>query len=308
MKYKKYFDIITIGSASVDTLVKTKSEINKHENHVDIAYHLGEKVLIDNLVFTTGGGGTNCAVAFSRLGLKTGYIGAIGNDSNGKFILSDLKKEKVIFLGKVFDGNSGFSVILPGAGDRTILSYKGVNNSLDISELSLAGLNTKWLYVSTMLGMSFETSLKLIERFKNQGTSIVMNISLYLAKKGIHSLSSLLKYIDILIFNKEEAIALTSKNQIEDIFMEIRKHTDALVVITNGHEDVSAFYDGKLYLKKIEKVHPIDTTGAGDAFAAGFVYSIMRGKSIPESLDAGHKEALSVLGHIGAKNNLLRSL
>jgi sugar/nucleoside kinase (ribokinase family) len=117
-----------------------------------------------------------------------------------------------------------------------------------------------------------------------------------------------LKYIDILIFNKEEAIALTSKNQIEEIFKEIKKHTDALVVITNGNEEVFAYFNEQVYIKKIEKVKPVDTTGAGDAFAAGFIYSIMKGKSIPVSLDAGHKEALAVLGQIGAKNNLLRKL
>ena len=84
------YDIITLGSATTDIFVKTKikPEIKKHDGHTDMAYHLGDKLLIDDLKITTGGGGTNAAVGFSRLGLKTAYIGAIGNDANGIQLLS----------------------------------------------------------------------------------------------------------------------------------------------------------------------------------------------------------------------------
>lgn len=302
------YDIITLGSANVDTLVKTKSEVNKHEHHVDIAYHLGEKVLIDDLFFITGGGGTNSAVAFSRLGLKTGYIGAIGDDENGKIILKELKEEKVDFLGKIKIGKTGYSVILTGGGDRTILAYKGVNNTLSKKDVAIKKIKSNWLYACTMLDESLATSLEIIEHMKKNGTHIAFNISLYLAKRGIHALSSLLKYIDIVILNKEEAIALTGKSRIEDIFNEFHKHTDALVVVTNGSADVYAYYNKQIFTKKIEPIDAVDTTGAGDAFACGFIYGIMTERSIPDSLDAGHKESLSVLSHIGAKNNLLRKL
>lgn len=305
---EKKYDVITLGGATLDVFVKTKNEIRKHEHHLDIAYHLGEKVLIDNLVFSTGGGGTNCAVAFSRLGLKTAFLGAVGNDNNGKIILADLKKEKVDFLGKVKKGNSGYSVILPGKDDRTILVYKGVANSLSSKDVDIKKLKTKWLYVSTLLGEGFETSLKIIESLKKQGVFIAMNISMYLAKQGIDALSTLLKYIDIIILNKEEAYTLTSMHTLSDVFVDFSKHTDALIVVTDGHNGVYACYNKKKYFKKIKPITPVDTTGAGDAFASGFLYGIIKGKSIPASLDYGHKEALSVLQEIGAKNNLLRKL
>ena len=73
------YDIITIGSASIDVFVKAKNDVEKHKGHYDILYHLGEKELVDKINFSTGGDGTNTAVAFSRLGLKTGFIGVVGD-------------------------------------------------------------------------------------------------------------------------------------------------------------------------------------------------------------------------------------
>ena len=91
------YDIITIGSASIDLFIKTEGEIRKHHDHLDICYHLGNKLLVKDLIFSTGGGGTNTAVAFSRLGLRTAFIGVVGADDNGEIILRELEKERVNF-------------------------------------------------------------------------------------------------------------------------------------------------------------------------------------------------------------------
>jgi len=304
------YDIITLGSANIDIFVKTKinPEIRKHENHTDIAYHLGEKILIEDLEITTGGGGTNTAVAFSRLGLKTAFIGALGEDAHGKHILSELEKEKVDFLGKTKPGNTGLSVILPSARERTILAYKGINNYLKIKDIKLTKIKTKWLYVSSMLGQSQHTAEKIIHLANKRGIKIALNFSLYLAKQGTGNLSHILSVADLIIMNKEEARALTKKNNITDIFKEIYDYTNAIVVITSSSGDIFASDSLKIYVKKIHPINPIDKTGAGDAFASGFIYGLMKKQDVDYALNCGHKEALSILQHIGAKNNLLRKL
>ena len=91
------FDIVTFGSAVIDTFVHT--EVAEKKNF--IYYPVGGKILIKDLTFSTGGGGTNTAVAFARLGLKTGCICKVGEDANGKMILSLLKDENIKFIGKV---------------------------------------------------------------------------------------------------------------------------------------------------------------------------------------------------------------
>ena len=92
------YDVITVGSNTLDVFAKTDSELIeiKTKNFTEelLAYPLGSKILIKELDFMIGGGGTNTAVAFSRLGLKTGYLGKIGKDENGLKIFNNMKLGK----------------------------------------------------------------------------------------------------------------------------------------------------------------------------------------------------------------------
>jgi ribokinase len=300
------FDIITLGSATVDVLVESKNEVKKDRNHYDVAYHLGEKILIDKLNFTTGGGGTNTAVAFARLGLKTGFIGCLGDDTNGEMVLKELDEEGVEFLGKVKEGHTGYSVILPAKSDRTILAYKGVNNQLEPQDYPKA-VETTWIYLSSMLGQSWESSLQFVEREKKKGAKLAFNASMYLAKQGMGKLKNLLKITEIFILNKEEAAALTREKKVEKMLKTLQEYSK-IVVITDGAKPVYAISDGKIFKKSYPLTNVVDPTGAGDAFASGFVYGIMKGMDIESCLDYGHAEAKAVLEHYGAKNDLLRKL
>jgi ribokinase len=304
------FDIITLGSATVDMFVKSKNENIKHEKngveHRDIAYHLGEKMLVEDLEINTGGGGTNSAVAFSRLGLKTGFIGALGRDVNGEFVGAELKKEGVEFLGHTEKGKTGLSVILPGKGDRTILTYKGVNDSLSYNAEHLP--QTNWLYVSTMIGKSFNSVEKIVAEAKRRNVKIAFNPSLYLAKQGFAKLKKILACVDIVILNKEEAYALTGKTHQKEMLESIAFHVNGIIVITDGASKIYALSGKEFYSLMPHDVKVVDSTGAGDAFASGFVFGIMRGEGIQKALHFGLKESESVLGEIGAKNNLLHHL
>jgi len=305
------FDIITIGSATIDVFVKTKNELRKHEltghNHTDVCYHLGEKLLVDDLEFNSGGGGTNTAVAFSRLGLKTGYIGVLGHDSYAETIVKELKNENVEFLGKIKQGKTGFSVILPAPHDRVVLSYKGVNNELSWNDLHIP-LETKWLYISSMLGKGFNTIEKLSSWAKRNGINIALNISQYLANQGLPKLKRIISNADIFILNKEEASALTGKKHVKEMIEALNNHINGITVITDGTKAIHALSGGMHYMKEVNEVKVVDSTGAGDAFASGFVYGIIEGKGVEKALDYGCREAKSVLSSIGAKNILLRHL
>jgi len=304
---EKIYDIITIGSSSIDVLVKTSGEIRKHESHLDICYNFGNKLLVSDLIFTTGGGGTNTAVAFSRLGLKTGFIGIVGNDDNGESILRELENERVHFLGKVKKGKSGYSIILPGRGDRTILTFKGVNNSLELKDLYPVALKTRWLYISTMLGAGLHAVHNLLFWAKRNDIKVALNISEYLAKLGIKKLKPILQKTDVLILNKEEASILAKNKEIKKI-MKTLSNFIPIIAVTDSFNPIHAYKDGILYSKPIKKLNPVDKTGAGDAFSSGFLFGIMNEKDIETCLEYGHKQALSVMKAVGAKNNLLRKL
>lgn len=296
------FDIISFGSAVVDVFVGT--DIPEKKKY--IAYPVGSKILIKDLKFDIGGGGTNTSVAFSRLGLKTGFIGKLGDDKQGQEILNFLKKEKIKFLGKIESGaNSGYSVILNSKeNNRIILTYKGINDKFKFSELNLREIKTKWLYLSSLLGESFKTQKKLAGILHKKATKIAYNPSEYIIRKyRKKELSEILKLCDVLILNKDEAKLLILE---KDLLKGLRNLGPKIVVITDKNKLISCFDGEKKYYLKPHKIKIVERTGAGDAFASGFVAGQVAEKNIMESLKLGLSESESVIRYFGAKNKLLK--
>ena len=192
-------EIITFGSAVIDAFVDTGiGELNKQ-----MCYMIGTKIAVNDLKFSTGGGGTNTAVAFSRLGLKTGFLGKVGKDANGDTLLKELKKEKVDFLGKRGSEMTGYSVILDSIQrNRTVLTYKGANDHLKLNEVNTKALDSDWYYFSSMTGDSYITQEKLTEILNKKGKKIAYNPSSYITKKGAEYLGKILNNIFILVLNK----------------------------------------------------------------------------------------------------------
>lgn len=300
------YDITTIGGMNRDLFVLGRKAEKKHEHHLDLCFHEGQKVLIDQLLFTTGGGALNTAIAFARLGLQTGAIACLGNDEHAEAILTDLTKENVVFLGKQKQGTTGYSIILTGKEDRTILVYKGTNDHLEVKDLP--EFKTHWIYLSTLHGKSFETAQRIAHTAHTHHVPIAANLSSYAASLGIHKLSSFLAHLTILIVNREEAQILTKKSDLLQEAKAILKHLKGMLVITDGAKTIHAFTSTNHWTHPIKNLHPKNATGAGDAFAAGFVYAQMKGKDIPTSLSYGTKEAQSVLQEIGAHTGLLYQL
>jgi ribokinase len=296
------FDIVSFGSAVVDVFVET----DVYERKGFMEYPIGEKILIKDLKFDIGGAGTNTAVAFSRLGLKTGCVCELGKDENGQKILKLLKKEKIKFLGKIVQGElTGYSIILDSlGGDRTILTYKGANDQVTTSDIP--SFKTKWLYFSSLLEKSFNTQKKIAQTMKKNGTKIAFNPSSYQIKEI--DLAPLIKITDILILNKEEAKMLLKKNKKEEenLLKGLYSLTKGIVVITNKDEKIICYDGKKEYCLMPHKIKAVERTGAGDAFASGFVAGKVAGKQIQECLKLGLKESESVIRYFGAKNKLLK--
>lgn len=299
----KKYDIVTFGSAVVDTFVHT----DVSESHNFMHYPVGAKILIKELRYDIGGGGTNTAVAFSRLGLSTGCICNIGDDMEGKNILECLKKESVDFLGKIVKKEkSGYSVILDSkGGERTILTYKGANNDVSIKDISKK-LNTKWIYYSALLGKSFETQKTLAKELHKRGTKIAFNPSSYIIDNL--ELRDLLKITEVLILNKEEAKMLSLKynGKHGDLLLALRYLGPKIVVITDKDNPAECFDGNKrYYLLPHKEIKAVERTGAGDAFASGFVAGLVAGLPIQKCLEIGREESESVIQYLGAKNILL---
>jgi len=304
------FDIICVGSATVDAFIETGNRLfqKTYKNLVRVPF--GSKILVDKLMFSTGGGGTNTAIGFSRLGFKAAYIGRVGLGTNGSRIVNELKREKVdtsLVIRK--QGRTGFSVVLDAKGhDRTILAFKGSNNEVYYSDINKKKLKTKWFYFSSMMDKSFQTLLRLAEYAKKNKIKVAFNPSSYLAVKGTRYLKKILDICEILIMNKGEACELLGKlkeKNIDKLLLGLYKAVPKIIVITDGKNGVYC-YDGKFkYFAKARSIKVVESTGAGDAFASGFVSGTIKGKSIEYALQMGSANAESIIMKFGAKNKLL---
>lgn len=272
-----------------------------------LAFRGGSKILIDSLTTAIGGGGTNTAAAFSKLGLKTAFAGKVGSGHNSDYILDTLKKSHIdTRLVTKVNGKSGFSIILDNSEkDRVILAHKGVNDTITIKDIPLSKLKTRWIYSSSLIGKSYETLVKVSKYSKKKGITFAFNPSSYMTEQGIAYLAPVLENTNILIFNKEEALSLTGKTEMLEVFSKIHSIGPKLIVITLGKNGVVASDTKFIYQMAATKTDVVDATGAGDAFAASFVTGQILGKDIEFSLKLGIVNATSVLKQIGAKEGLL---
>jgi len=305
------YDVITVGSATVDALARTEfcEMIHDKKNKECIAYPVGAKILMDELVMTVGGGGTNTAVSLSRLGHKVAFLGKIGSKYNSGRVTKELKKEKVAtsLIIKSKTGRTGYSIVLDSKNhDRTILAFRGSNNDLRISDVDFKKLKTKWFYFSSMMGTSFKTQEKIASYAAKNNIKIAFNISSYLARKGPKFLKNILKKVDILVLNKEEASILVGKGNIKNLFKKIRKLGPKIIAITDSKHGVYVNANDVIYSGKPSNVKIVETTGAGDAFASTFLCGIIRKNDVEFAMKLGMTNAESVIQHHGAKEKLLK--
>lgn len=298
-----------MGSNTVDVFVKTNADLLSisHNNQTKklLGYELGEKILIEKLNFKIGGSAMNAAFTFSRQNLKTGYLGKIGDDTNGIKVFKALKHEGIEFVGSV-GKQTGYSVILESKyEDRTILTYKGSNNNLRYKELDSKKIRSKWYYFTTMMHESFKTMKKLSKEIDQKKGKIAFNPSSYLATKGFEKLDSILKHVNVLILNKEEGFALSNEKTVDNALKILKKHVKDIVIMTDAGNG-AYLYDGSMkYYAKPKKVKIIETTGAGDAFASGFLSGYIQDKTLEKAFICGFLQSESVIQSIGATNNIL---
>ena len=275
-------------------------------------FALGSKLEVDDIVFDTGGGGTNAAVSFARQGLHTGYIGKIGAfDARGREILTALRTEGVDVRGVVKDKRrmTGYSVLLLTArGERTVLVYRGASADIAPSDLVGKKLSAQWIYV-TSLGGRLDTIRKIWKLAALTGASIAWNPGAGELAHGFDRLRPFIAQVGMLTINQEEAAKLLGYTRHQDIgvFQVLRSHVRGITLLTQGTEGALAGFRQNTWHSGTRQVHVVDTTGAGDAFGSGFIGAYIRTNNIPQAMVFATANAESVIQHIGAKPGLLRT-
>jgi ribokinase len=283
------FDIITFGSATRDIFLELKDPLIKKKS---FNLKLGAKINIKKINFSSGGGGTNTAFTFSNQKFKTAYCGMIGKDDSGTEILQEIKKQKIntSLILKTDNVPSNYSIIINHPDkDRTILTFRGASNLL--KKINWKKLKASWFYIAP-----FENN-ELFEKIINFAYKNNIKVAVNPGSKQFKgSWKKWIKKIDIIFVNKEEMNILKNK----------LKGFQGVLNVTKGPAGVSVYYQDKVFERKAPNSFVADRTGAGDAYASGFVADYIKNNDIKSAMKFGVLNATSCLKKIGAKKGLLK--
>lgn len=313
------YDIITFGAAIQDIYIKPeKFKIlgsSKFATGKGVCFGLGGKIDVEEMHFSSGGGGTNTAAGFARQGFLTAFCGAVGLDPSGNALIDELSHFNVDirFVKRYAQKATSHSVVLSGLKeDRTIFVYKGASELLDKDAIPWQDIReTRWFYLAPLAGELCNNFEAIVNFAKEKNIKIAANpgnSQLSLPKKVLKDIFS---KIDILFLNQEEASLLTktSYKKEKQVFAKLDKLCPGITIMTKGKDGV-VVSDGKyIYSAKSLKTEVADTVGAGDAFASGFVSAFIKeNQDIEKAIQLGIANSASCLSQTGAKNGLLTSL
>ncbi|NCX94216.1 MAG: carbohydrate kinase family protein [Gammaproteobacteria bacterium] len=335
-----------IGGATLDTIIRyeemerlTHKGRNFERNY--LLLEEGSKIEVAEQQYFSGGGATNAAVSFKRLGIDVELLCKIAKDAAGEVILKELKNygvdtSQICYSDK--EGTAASFVVPSLSGDRTVFAYRGANTTLLSEELPQALGHCDFAYITSLSKASSQRLPEIVKFAKEHDVAVAINPGVSQLKIGSGFLKDSLWGVDILITNLQEAEQLMSsllrsddqlrhrieedhsphvgrldeRMRFEDSYFSLRQYfKEALklgpkvVVVTAGSEGVYVATQENLYFHPAKKVNLVNTLGAGDAFGSSFVASYFLGDSIENAIRAGIVNSASVIMHPDAKTGLM---
>ncbi len=303
-------DVLTVGNALIDLLV-TVSDDNPY-CRVDKAFHelcvkAGEKILADHVGFVLGGGACRVAIALTRLGFSTAVFAEIGNDELATRIKKSLTEEAVDTAHLLsVEKMTSITVGLNFQKERTLFTHH-VESSHTFDFFSE---KASWVYLAS-LGKPWQEAYQQVVRYKKaSGAKIACNPGPSQFVMGRETYLPTLTQVDVLFLNKQEAqIVIDKKTEdVKELLVKTKAIGCNIVVITDGRNGSFAIDDdGKCFSIGIfEEAKVVERTGAGDAYAAGFLAAVFQQRSVSEAMQWGTLNAAAVVTEFGGLSGLLR--
>lgn len=270
------YEVTCLGIIVADVIAKTVNSLPQE----------GKLDLIEQLELHLGGCASNTAVDLEKIGIKTAIIGKVGNDGFGKFVIDEMKRNGVNVNGVVKSNKHGTSasvVSINSNGERSFLHHLGANAefSIDDIDFSIIG-NSKILFIAGSLLMpSFdgEPAAKILSKAKDADIVTIMDTAWDSTGKWMQKIKPCLPYLDYFIPSLEEAVMLSGKNhpeEIADTFISEGVKTAVIKMGSNGCY-IKNYLNEQYFIEAIKNIKVVDTTGAGDAFVAGFITGLAKG-------------------------------
>ena len=318
MADNKKYNVAAIGNAMLDVLCEVPEMFLKQEGISKGVMNLVSKKrsndilkLVRPIKETAGGSAANTISTLAKLGLKTGYIGKIADDLKGKVFKKDLIDNSITyntkFLTKSNSDSTGKCIVLITPDkERTMNTYLGATeflSDIDIDEELIA--NSEWLYLE---GYRFDGQeskgafYKSIEIAKKNNTKIAITLSdSFCVDRHRSDFINLLNgSVDLVFCNEDELKSLYQVKDIESA-QEFIANTINCIACTCAEKGVYLFNESSIVRISTNKVSVIDSTGAGDNFAAGFLYGLSKNFALEKCAAFGNQIAGEVLKVYGPR-------
>lgn len=296
---KEKVDVICIGAAIVDIPLQPVSK-----NIFDI-----ESYPIDRIAMTIGGDAINEATIISRFGLKTALMSRIGKDAAGDFILEACRKEGIDTESLHVDERVDTSInvgLVTEDGERTFVTNR--NGSLwrtDIDDVNFTRFNeARLLSLASIFNNPLLDGRSLVQIFqKAKEANMIICADVIKPRLGekLEDIRKALGYVDYFFPNYDEACLLTGEKELDaiaDCFLECGVKN---VIVKTGKKGCFIKTEGKtITVRAITGIQAIDTIGAGDNFAAGFITAILEGKELEECAQFANATASIAVQSVGA--------
>lgn len=304
--------IIGMGNALVDVLVRIDDDSLLEKLHLPKGSMqlIQEDTLAEIRKYTsgmkihrsTGGSAGNTVCALAALGANPGFIGKVGQDETGAFFGDTLRQRGVNALLATCDLPSGIaSTFISTDGERTFGTYLGAAATLraeDLSRKMFAGYN--YLYIEGYLLQDHDLMLRAVQLAKEEGLQVCLDMASYNVVEAERDFFDqlIVKYVDIVFANESEALAYTGKAPHEAL-EEIASKCSIAVVKTGKEGSLVKKGTEVIQLLSCPVDNVLDTTGAGDFYAAGFMYGLTCGYSLEKCVQISTILATAVIQEVG---------
>lgn len=272
-------DIACVGIIVADAIAKPVEKIPEK----------GKLELVDTLSLYTGGCAASASIDMAKIGIRAAIIGKMGNDGFGAFMKNAFETTGVNTDGLIMDDNGSTSaslVIVTKDGERSFIHSLGENASFCEKDIDYSIIdNSNLVFVAgTMLMPSFdgENCALFLKKCKEKGKITALDTAWDSKGRWMKVLSPCMPYIDYFLPSYEEATELSGKktpSDIADVFLGLGP---SVVVVKLGKDGcyIKTKKGEEYTIPTYEKIKPVDTTGAGDSFCAGFLSALVKGKSL----------------------------
>lgn len=273
------FDLAVIGEVNVDLILKG-----------DVVPAFGQvEQIASEADLVMGSSAVIFACGAARLGLKTVFIGKVGDDLFGKFMVDSMNQRGIDTSGIVLDPliKTGISVILAKQSDRAILTYPGSIPELTFQDINFEIIsNCKHLHLSGyfLLDKLKRDATKLFMKAKEAGLSLSLDTNYDPSGRWDDGLQELLPLTDVFLPNDAEAKAISNEINLEAAIQKLTAVVPTLGVKLGIEGAITRWRGYPQIKRKALPVDVVDTVGAGDSFDAGFIYGYLQGWSPERTL------------------------